>query len=246
MSVKTSVANIRWKETLRPVSNEFVFTVNDIVTHTFAFSKFIFIKEFDKDKDFDLEKYATKSFFQEVFLSLVERQVRDGKSSGDSSTFSEKVRQIKSLIYTHKDEYLRQTLYAPIKLTNAQQIALYEDTKIYRRHLRAFYFLAKICEEGKIKSFNCFPLRKSLIPCYITIDTKILDYHVLKNKSFAAGQKFDLWGSVIDLECKAIKSQCSGVMNFEGTIETDGVGISVIKQNFNPARGGALSGDKKD
>ncbi|CAO3681154.1 unnamed protein product [Rhizopus stolonifer] len=349
--VKTLVANIRWNEMLRPVLNEFVYTVNDIVTHTFAFLKFIFIKEFDKDKDFDLGKYVTKSFFQEVFLSLVERQFRGG-SSGGSSTLSEKVRQIRSFIYTHKDEYLQQILYAPIKLTNAQQIALYEGTKIYtayinnvslhfgnrllmlinriskqkekisdmtqkmkdlhfteedirssikthirdichqlklavsskiipalpatfldekgleqpqqflniypeshtfannsiyydvkanlQRHLRAFYFHAKICEEGKIKSFNCFPLRKSLIPCYITIDTKILNYHILKNKSFAAGQKFALWGkvaflksntdlSVVDLECKAIKNQYSGVMNFKGTIETDDVGISVIK-----------------
>lgn len=36
---------------------------------------------------------------------------------------------------------------------------------------------------------------------------------------------------------KAIKCQFSETIKFEGTIETDGAGVSVIKQSFNPATG---------
>ncbi|KAK9712609.1 hypothetical protein K7432_007029 [Basidiobolus ranarum] len=104
--------------------------------------------------------------------------------------------------------------------------------------------LAKICKDNDMKTFNCFLLRKGFIPSYMTIDTKILNYHILKNKNFT-GNKVDIWGNVVNLKCKALKSQNAKTMKFEGTIETDGVGMSILKRNFSTARRGALSGHWK-
>ncbi|PHZ12824.1 uncharacterized protein RHIMIDRAFT_283552 [Rhizopus microsporus ATCC 52813] len=347
-TIKTSLNGIGWKENYRATLNEFVCSVNDLVTHGFAFAKFIFLKEFNKDGEFDFNKYVTKAFFQEVLLALVDRKTKEGR-------LAEKTRDIRQLINTYKDEYIQVSSYIPITLTNAQQIALYEGTKIHtvyinnvaqhfgnrlrmflnlisnkkekienmtqemkskgftdeeikssvrthitnvctqlklnvsakkfpdipanfldkkaleqlqqfldvypehykfkkdsiyydvksspQNHLRAFYTLAKLCEERKNKSFTCFPLQTSFVPCYVTIDAKILNYHILKRKSFPVGQKHELWKQVINYDCKAIK--CSTTMNFEGTLDTDGVGVSLLKQNFSPDRRGTLNVERK-
>ncbi|KAI9258702.1 hypothetical protein EDC94DRAFT_501174, partial [Helicostylum pulchrum] len=42
------------------------------------------------------------------------------------------------------------------------------------KHLAAYFKLAEICESNEFKSFQCFPLRKTFIPSYMTIDTMIL------------------------------------------------------------------------
>lgn len=48
--------------------------------------------------------------------------------------------------------------------------SIHYDVKVNpSKHLRAFYTIAKICEEANFKSFNCFPLRKGFIPAYITM-----------------------------------------------------------------------------
>lgn len=57
-------------------------TTNAIVTHTYAFLKYIFLKELEDNDDFNLSEFVNKPFFMEVFLSLVDRQVRDGVKSG--------------------------------------------------------------------------------------------------------------------------------------------------------------------
>ncbi|KAI7905689.1 uncharacterized protein BX663DRAFT_412892, partial [Cokeromyces recurvatus] len=38
----------------------------------------------------------------------------------------------------------------------------------------AYYKLADLCERLGFKSFACFPLRRTHIPCYVTIDSMIL------------------------------------------------------------------------
>ncbi|KAI8076934.1 hypothetical protein BDF21DRAFT_308905, partial [Thamnidium elegans] len=39
------------------------------------------------------------------------------------------------------------------------------------KHLKAYFKLAEICESYKFKLFQCLPLRNTLIPSYMTIDT---------------------------------------------------------------------------
>jgi hypothetical protein len=48
-------------------------------------------------------------------------------------------------------------------------------------HLKTYYKMAKLCEQAGYKSFMCFPLRKTYISCYMTIDTMILNSHIVLN-----------------------------------------------------------------
>ncbi|KAG2193824.1 hypothetical protein INT47_004691 [Mucor saturninus] len=67
----------------------------------------------------------------------------------------------------------------------------------------------------------------------MTLDAKIIHFHILKNKSpLQAGKKFKIWGSVVNFEKKAFKNQgVDKTLRFQGTLETNGVGVSIIKQN---------------
>ncbi|GAA5807290.1 hypothetical protein MFLAVUS_000647 [Mucor flavus] len=86
--------------------------------------------------------------------------------------------------------------------------------------------------------FACFPLRTTFIPCYMTLDSKIIHHHILKKKSqLKAENKLDTWGAVVNLRNRAFKNQgFDKSVRFQGTLETDGVGISVIKQNMDTNR----------
>jgi hypothetical protein len=126
--------------------------------------------------------------------------------------------QIQSFLNVYPDKY------------NFAKNSIYYDVKAKpQQHLRAYCMLAKICEENNSRSFNCLPLRKGFIPCYMTIDAKILNYHILKNKKFAAGFKFDIWKNAVNLDCRVLKSNDSQTMYFQGTIETDSVDVSIVK-----------------
>ncbi|ORE08774.1 hypothetical protein BCV72DRAFT_303446 [Rhizopus microsporus var. microsporus] len=64
----------------------------------------------EQTNEFDLNNYVVKGFFVEVFLSVVHRLVHDG---------------------TITKMYIAQVVnYTPPKLVHAQQMALYECTKI--------------------------------------------------------------------------------------------------------------------
>ncbi|KAI9354997.1 hypothetical protein BD770DRAFT_412005 [Pilaira anomala] len=106
------------------------------------------------------------------------------------------------------------------------------------KHLLAYFKLAEICEANKFKLFQCFPVRKTFIPPYMTIDTMILNNHILKNSQSKLDKGY-IWGKVLNLSSKPFKDQgLNSSIKFRGTIMTDGIGISVIKQNFDTSKGG--------
>ncbi|KAI7895473.1 uncharacterized protein EV154DRAFT_573288 [Mucor mucedo] len=120
-----------------------------------------------------------------------------------------------------------------------QRNSVYYDVKARpENHFKAFFKLAVMFEAKKMKMFTCFPLRTTFIPCYMTLDSKIIHHHILKKKSqLKAENKFDTWGDVVNLQNKVFKNQgFDKSIRFQGTIETDGVGISVIKQNMDTNR----------
>lgn len=131
--LKTTVKNIWKPEYIKPL-HDLVDINNTIVTHTFAFIKYIFVSELEKNIEFDLKSYVHKSFFVEVFLSLTLRQER-----GDIKETTKLYRQ---LIAKHKGSYCENASYIPVKLANAQQNALYECTKIetaYYNNIKAHF-----------------------------------------------------------------------------------------------------------
>jgi hypothetical protein len=127
--------------------------------------------------------------------------------------------------------------------------SIYYDVKVSPgNHFKAFSKLAELFESEQLKQFSCFPLRTSFIPCYMTLDSKIIHHHVLKSKKNpTARSKFQTWGVVVDLKKKAFKDQgLNKSLRFQGTIETDGVGVSIIKQNTDTSRRMASINKKKN
>ena len=105
-------------------------------------------------------------------------------------------------------------------------------------HFKAFFKIAELSETNQMKAFACFPIRTTFIPSYMTLDSKILNLHIIKSKKvLKANQKFESWNQVVNMEKKVFKQQ--GYMKslrFQGTLETDGVGVSILKQNTDTSR----------
>jgi hypothetical protein len=130
-------------------------------------------------------------------------------------------------------------------LSNYSEDYTFQKNSIYydvmaspKNHFKAFFRLAELSEAEQTKQFACFPLRTTFIPCYMTLDSKIIHYHVIKSKkNTKTGSKFETWGAVVDLNKKAFKHQgFQKSLRFQGTLETDGVGVSIIKQNTDTRR----------
>lgn len=158
-AVKNTVKSI-WKPDYIQALHELVSITNTLVAHTFAFSKYIFLKELEEDLSFDLNDYIRKEFFVEVFLSLIVRNNRPGRLLVKTANY-------RSLVSKHKEAYCRSASYTPIVLVNAQQIALYECTKIqtaYLNNIKAHFgsrlraILNKLCKTKELAA----DLRKDL------------------------------------------------------------------------------------
>jgi hypothetical protein len=73
----------------------------------------------------------------------------------------------------------------------------------------------------------------------------ILNHLILKNKKrFTGDNNHNVWKQVVDLNQKEFKNQGEDrSMKFRGMIQTDGVSISILKQNFEKG-GGTTTTDK--
>ncbi|KAG1136130.1 hypothetical protein G6F37_012177 [Rhizopus arrhizus] len=129
-----------------------------------------------------------------------------------------------------------------------QENSIYYDVMACpKTHFKAFFRLAELSEAEQTKQFTCFRLRTTFIPCYMMLNSKIIHYHVLKSKKNPnTGSKFETWGAVVDLNKKAFKHQgFQKSLRFQGTLETDGVGVSIIKQNTNTSRKSSKTNTEK-
>ncbi|KAI8086987.1 uncharacterized protein B0P05DRAFT_578154 [Gilbertella persicaria] len=119
--------------------------------------------------------------------------------------------------------------------THFKKNSIYYDCKVDpSKHLKAFYYLTRCSESLYNKSFNCFPLRRTFIPSYMTIDTYIVNTQILRNFII----------SHLDKEPQGGNRQ----MKFRGTIHTDGVVVSILKQTYDSKKkgsGGGMRNDKK-
>jgi hypothetical protein len=126
--------------------------------------------------------------------------------------------------------------------------SIYYDCKaVPLNHLMAYYKMAKLCEQSGHKSYMYFPLRKTYIPCCMTIDTMILSNHIILDSHRSKLDKKLIWGKVVNLSSKALKDQGeSKTMKFQSMIQTDGIGVSVLKQNKESSKGGTKEMRMKD
>ncbi|TPX62057.1 hypothetical protein PhCBS80983_g00677 [Powellomyces hirtus] len=122
------------------------------------------------------------------------------------------------------------------------------DVVVYpERYVRAYLNLARRFEARRFPLFNALPLQRRHILAYTTIDTKLLrDVVLLKShrKLSLKGQHHRLWGECFNLSHSAfhqwgrtvnqLRGQAEssvpilGSHQFDGTISTDGTGISVM------------------
>ncbi|KAG0750749.1 hypothetical protein G6F17_013433 [Rhizopus arrhizus] len=119
MTIKTTVKNI-WKPVYLQPLYDLVHTTNLLVTHTFAFTKYIYLQELAANENFALNNFVTKDFFVEVFLSLVLSKGRN------SSRLKDTTKNYRRLISRYKGACFENAGYTPQNLPYAQQIALYE------------------------------------------------------------------------------------------------------------------------
>ena len=140
----------------------------------------------------------------------------------------EKISYIRELFSTYGSNY---------KFKNG---SIYYDCKAKPlNHLKAYYTMTKLCKQSGRKSFTCFPLRKTYIPCYMTINTMILNHHIVLDSPQSKLDKTLIWGKVVNLSSKALKDQGkSKIMKFQGMIQTGSIGVSVLKQNKETSKGG--------
>ncbi|KAJ1767375.1 hypothetical protein LPJ74_005407 [Coemansia sp. RSA 1843] len=107
---------------------------------------------------------------------------------------------------------------------------LYYDIKCDPiKHVKAFFLLARFFQQNKPRSFQCMPLRTQWIPCHVHIDKAILCQWFLGGIKKEQKLTNDLWGEVLDINCRVVKSKQSGKV-FEGSVQTDGVSISIFKK----------------
>lgn len=342
---KSSIAGIGWKSQYVQRLMTLVANVHTLVSHTFAFLKFIFLHELEDEPEFPSEDFVNEGFFTEVFLSLLKSYKPDKQKASTKSMA------YKDLIHTYRDQYFQCCSYEPIDMKYAYQIASYETAKILTaylngiklqsgnktrmflnlllkkkerikimesnmkkngqskedivtavktiiesankvkqvissrniedipkeflspvsldmirnlfgsyssdyqfskgsiyydskvsplKHTKAYYRLSKMFEVLQDKTFNRFPLRRGFIPCYMTIDTHILNTHILNNSVISHLDKEVVWGSVLNITAKAMRSHGEAKdVSFRGMIYTDGIGVSVLKQNHETKKKGA-------
>ncbi|KAI8048893.1 hypothetical protein BDF22DRAFT_761212, partial [Syncephalis plumigaleata] len=103
--------------------------------------------------------------------------------------------------------------------------------------------LARVFPRIHLKAFNCFPLRRSFSPCYVHIDTVILCRNILGRKFENMDHMDEYWDEAVNLKSKPLRKQKGGELKFSGSIETDGVGVTVIKKGIEKVteEGGAKS-----
>ncbi|KAI9366600.1 hypothetical protein BD770DRAFT_423433 [Pilaira anomala] len=303
MTVKSSITGIGWKPQYISILKKLVHDVHVIVTHTYSFTRYIFIQELN----LNLEEYAVQGFYKEVFLSLLDNyrakdssftsiklpsaqqiasyeatKIQTACTNAITKDFGNKLRMVVNKLIGLKQQETKAKIKSNI-LEPATQLKLaissrdinripkeFQDqkaiincikdilsayTETYKfkkdsiyydavanpgKHLLAYFKLAGICEANKFKLFQCFPVRKTFIPSYMTIDnTIILNNRILKNSQRSKLDKEYIWGKVLNLFSKPFKDQgLDSSMKFRGTIMTDSIGISVIKQNFDMSKGG--------
>ncbi|KAI8636825.1 hypothetical protein BD408DRAFT_425546 [Parasitella parasitica] len=65
-------------------------------------------------------------------------------------------------------------------------------------HFKAFLKLAELFESVQLKQFFCFPSRTTFIPCYMTLDNKIIHHHIIQSrKSLMPRSQLENWGSIV-------------------------------------------------
>ncbi|KAG0744304.1 hypothetical protein G6F16_002184 [Rhizopus arrhizus] len=93
----------------------------------------------------------------------------------------------------------------------------------------AFYQLVRLFEALSLPIFNCFPLCRTWISGYETIDSKCLCQNILGRTWSPGISEMNLWAEMM-MNSADLKLQELGVFRFRGTIQIDGVSVTILKK----------------
>jgi hypothetical protein len=130
------------------------------------------IKETEKSEEDELIKLAIKNVNNQIYqvkLAMWSRKLQDLPQEFLTADHLNMIRKFFDC-YSNNYKFAKNYIFYDCK---ANPI----------KHLKAYHQLAKIWDalQGG-KSLNCFPIKRTFIPCYMTIDTLTLNVHILKNK----------------------------------------------------------------
>lgn len=131
---------------------------------------------------------------------------------------------------SNDEQCLVETIISILPKHSYEKESIYYDVKVHPElYLSAYIQLNLLFESHGFKSFNALPLRRSFVPSYITIDTKILVLNVLEHKNLNVikeSSKYDVWEKYFRTNKKAFGYRKE--LTFRGTIMTDGIGVSIV------------------
>lgn len=88
-----------------------------------------------------------------------------------------------TLLDAQSREQLEEFLSSYSKDYAFQKDSIFYDVIAHpQNHFKAFFKIAQLSEVKKMKPFACFPVRRTFIPSYMTLDLKIININILKNK----------------------------------------------------------------
>ncbi|KAI8053888.1 hypothetical protein BDF22DRAFT_644024 [Syncephalis plumigaleata] len=208
-----------------------------------AINKFFDIKEKLKDMRKEMLKDMRKESPKKVDPDELRERIRNIQARNSTSRGIEALAK-KDRTFTRAFSKFKNVLNAYDKRYDFGKNGLYYDCKENPvKHFKAFFELARVFSRIHLKAFNCFPLRRSFSPCYVHIDTVILCHNILGRKFENMDHMDEYWDDAVNLKSKPLRKQKGGELKFSGSIETDGVGVTVIKKGIEKVteEGGAKS-----
>jgi hypothetical protein len=113
-----------------------------------------------------------------------------------------------------------------------QKSVNYDITKKPQKYLKYLIYMNTEIERLQKKQINVFPLKRSLVPSYITLDTSgllelLYDKGTKPMRDNISYYKNLIWNTWFNLENKCFKMSKSSKYKFDHTIMTDGIGVSI-------------------
>ncbi|KAJ2570965.1 hypothetical protein IW140_001919 [Coemansia sp. RSA 1813] len=126
-----------------------------------------------------------------------------------------------------------------------EEEGLYYDIKAHpKKHFKAFCCLAVLLETNDSRSFQCFPLRKSFVPMHIEIDIMVLCRSIM-DWSYNAKSPIEIyWYRFLNEKSRVLRTRNG--FRFYGTIQTDGVSVSVIEKTATAKEKSSWKAKKRD
>ncbi|KAJ2209605.1 hypothetical protein EV179_006552, partial [Coemansia sp. RSA 487] len=126
-----------------------------------------------------------------------------------------------------------------------EEEGLYYDIKAHpKKHFKAFCCLAVLLEINDSRSFQCFPLRKSFVPMHIEIDITVLCKSIMGWSYNAKSPIESYWYRFLNEQSRVLRARNG--FRFYGTIQTDGVSVSVIKKTATAKEKSSWKAKKRD